>query len=1370
MVRDWCLAVLLALLALVPMAARADAPASGTKVLYLYDDFTLNRTPQAMSTSAGAIVPGVHRNPAYADWTLTPAIPAGKSVTLSAGTVTVNLAVACGIPAADAANAGSYCLSWGRNRVAVELRSGNTSLGTSAYDFVPYSASRSVQNISRTITLAAPVTIPSGQSLVLRVINDGENDYWHGDLRVFQYNGSPSKFSFGTSTVVNVDSVNVYSAPYPATSTKAFYGPNQNIYVRAVVSDPFGSYDVSGARLTLTDDANVVRAADNAMTQVADSGAATRTFEWTFKLPVSLAEGYWKARVTGVEGLESPAVTHSLDATFGVGVPRLGLSKSHTGSFPAGGSGSYSLVVKNNGAALGGTTTVVDVLPTGLTYVPAGSGGSGWTCGAAGQTVTCTSTSAIAANGTLPALTINVAVSNTAPTSVVNTATIANSTLDGGVAHDGDADFTLIGRPDLSTSALTVLDVNGGDVLPGDTLRYSLTVTDSGGAPVTGVSVGADVPGHVHGLVVDAPPGTVDASTTSGGANGTGHVAVSGISVPANGSVTIRFEVVVDAGTTAGTTLAAGGTVSNPSGPGATPAARTLVVSQSQVANAGNKLLYVYDNSQLTRTPQSIANSSGFLIVGIPNNDGSHDWSLTPAIPTGKSLVLPAGSATVALTMACDTSQFACVEWARNRVSVQLLNGSTVLGTSAITEFFHTDPQQKTFTVPLASGTTIPAGGRLVLRVINGGANGFNRPGIRVYQAYAGQRSTVSFTTSTVVNVDSVSVYSAPYPSTATKTLYSPGDTVYIRSVISDPFGSQDVSRADITLTDPNGVPIQLLDAQMTQVADSGAATRTFEYAYTLPGNAAAGYWSTGVTGHEGTEGTVTHTANAAFQLKVTPLTATLSHLGNFVAGGNGTYRVVVHSSGGATSGTTTVTGTLPSGLTYSGASGSGWSCTAVGQDVSCTTTQSVGAGNDFPALGLNVAIAFAAVGTVDFSVVVSNPAVDGGVPYTSPVDTASVALPASSFVVLDTNGGDVTPGDTLQYKLTLYNNTAAPVTGVGFDVDLPAHVTAFSLGGTPPGSSPLFTAGAGANATGHLAVSGISIPAFGSAIVLYNVDVSGAALPNDSIASTALVSNGPVSSLPAATLRVSTSLVPASGNKILYLTDARTLTRARPAASTTAGYTILTPNGNNSETSADWVLVPAVAAGKQLVLSAGTIGFNLVMACANDLNPCTDQLMNRVTLDLLVNGSVVASSPAQQFYNMDPQPKPFNITLGSARVLAAGDTIGLRIRNSGSQEWNRNGLKIYQYYGTHSTMSFDTPTVVNVDSVQAYSAAYPSTATKAFYATGETVYLRAVVSDPFGGADVSGARLTLTDAGGTVRLPNGSMARKSAARSNSVS
>jgi uncharacterized repeat protein (TIGR01451 family) len=88
----------------------------------------------------------------------------------------------------------------------------------------------------------------------------------------------------------------------------------------------------------------------------------------------------------------------SLDLSAGQVSPRLRLAKTHADpqTVLPGGTVTFSLVVSNSSAtASSGTITVIDVLPTGLTYVSATSM-DGFTCTNAAQVVTCTSTNVLA--------------------------------------------------------------------------------------------------------------------------------------------------------------------------------------------------------------------------------------------------------------------------------------------------------------------------------------------------------------------------------------------------------------------------------------------------------------------------------------------------------------------------------------------------------------------------------------------------------------------------------------------------------------------------------------------------------------------------------------------------------------------------------------------------------------------------------------------------------------------------------------------------------------------------------------------------------------------------------------------------------------
>ena len=65
--------------------------------------------------------------------------------------------------------------------------------------------------------------------------------------------------------------------------------------------------------------------------------------------------------------------------------------------------------------------------------------------------------------------------------------------------------------------------------------------------------------------------------------------------------------------------------------------------------------------------------------------------------------------------------------------------------------------------------------------------------------------------------------------------------------------------------------------AAMTEVNDSGAATKTYEYAYTIPAAGPDGNWQAQVIAHEGSEGTISHQRNAALAVSSATLSVSKS-------------------------------------------------------------------------------------------------------------------------------------------------------------------------------------------------------------------------------------------------------------------------------------------------------------------------------------------------------------------------------------------------------------------------------------------------------------------------------------------------------------
>ncbi len=383
----------------------------------------------------------------------------------------------------------------------------------------------------------------------------------------------------------------------------------------------------------------------------------------------------------------------------------LSITKTHVGDFSAGTNGVYTIRV-SNGSGVGleqedNSVTVTDTLPAGLTYV---SGtGTGWSCSNAGQTVTCTHPPPVAMGATLPDLSLTVLPGPAAAPSATNTAAVSSASLDFDAANNTATDATNVRLPNLSTSTKTVVDLNGGDANPGDTLRYTITLKETTGVTAPNVRVTDDVPANVDSFsVVTLPAGAVNNSTGAGtGANGDGFLDISNITVPASGTVTVVFDVRVTAGTQPGATVDNTASIINSNGTGATPAAPQIIVSQSQIPSAGGKLLYLYSAPvQLSRTPPSGVPAA----ITINSQNGSTTWTQTPALAT--SLSLPAGNVPVQLWLTRSGNNGA------RTIQVTLsASGIGTLGTTTLSVTPPTgNPALTTFTVPIGV-QTLAAGG-----------------------------------------------------------------------------------------------------------------------------------------------------------------------------------------------------------------------------------------------------------------------------------------------------------------------------------------------------------------------------------------------------------------------------------------------------------------------------------------------------------------------------------------------------------------------------------------------------------------------------------------------------------------------------------
>ncbi|WP_027715630.1 DUF11 domain-containing protein [Desulfuromonas sp. TF] len=549
-------------------------------------------------------------------------------------------------------------------------------------------------------------------------------------------------------------------------------------------------------------------------------------------------------------------------------VTKLVVSKSFAPpSISANGETALTITLQNTNLAAATGVTFTDTYPSDLfnAAVPGVTNSCGGSVTAVGG-----GSSLALSGGTIPAggsCTITAKVTS-AVDGVYNNSTGTVTSAEGYVGDTASASLA-VGVSNLSTSTKTWQDGNGGESDPGDVIRYTVTLKETAGVEATNVSLTDAVSSDLSGLTVVSCP----AGATCGFSGQT--LSATGVTVPAGGSVSVVFDATIPMGTSAGTTINNCASISNPGGIGASPCTSTLIVSPSAIAGAGNKLLYLHDGAasyKLSRSKPAGAQSSVTIGQGT-----SRTWALNPALASPVTIspdVTPLAIIPVNLYLASSAaSQSRTVQ-----VNVACSGGGPTYseskifdGTAVNNPYLPTTPTLVSF-----NNLTVPgnhfcgAGQTWNLTVNNTGTTG----SVLVYPTSGGNNSFISLPSLNVINVDSVTGYSAAYPSTATPAngYIGGGQPVYLRAVVSDPFGSFDITSATITLKNPNGTTV-VSDAAMTQVADSGTLTKTFEYAYPAPTAGPTGTWTVTVTAEEGTEGTISDDGAGIFNLGLPDIT-----------------------------------------------------------------------------------------------------------------------------------------------------------------------------------------------------------------------------------------------------------------------------------------------------------------------------------------------------------------------------------------------------------------------------------------------------------------------------------------------------------------
>jgi uncharacterized repeat protein (TIGR01451 family) len=283
------------------------------------------------------------------------------------------------------------------------------------------------------------------------------------------------------------------------------------------------------------------------------SGSLTATFAVTVANPVAAGVSQISntASIAGnaTYGADpTPGDNSGSDTTPVTAAPDLSISKSDGGASVApGGTVSYTLTYANGGDQGATGVVLTETVPADATF-NAGASTAGWSCTPddnAGSTCTLAIGGLAAGSGSQMA-TFAVTAVNPLPagaTQISNTASIADDGTNGTDPTPGDnsgSDTTPVtGAPDLSITK----DDGGAETMPGATVAYTLTYSNTGNRGAAGVVLTETVPAHT---TFNSGASTAGWSCTPDDNAGSTCTLAVGVVTAGSGDQTATFAVTLD--------------------------------------------------------------------------------------------------------------------------------------------------------------------------------------------------------------------------------------------------------------------------------------------------------------------------------------------------------------------------------------------------------------------------------------------------------------------------------------------------------------------------------------------------------------------------------------------------------------------------------------------------------------------------------------------------------------------------------------------------------------------------------------------------------------------------------------------------------
>ncbi|MBZ5524080.1 MAG: DUF11 domain-containing protein [Acidobacteriia bacterium] len=601
----------------------------------------------------------------------------------------------------------------------------------------------------------------------------------------------------------------------------------------------------------------------------------------------------------------TPGNNTATDPTTIVPAPDLTLAVSHAPDpFVQGQEGAYTIAVSNQGnAATAGVVTVTENLPFGMTATDLVA--PGWNC-VGSNFMTCSRSDALAPGASYPAITLTVFVSGASSQSVNQVSVSGGGEFN--LRNDSVFDITGVIAPRLSIAATS----SASTFTLGQTGTYTITVKNTGSGPTSGlVTMQESLPRGFTAIGILAPGWTCSTPPVTPIVTCTrADPLAAGASYP---SIVVAFSVL-------------GGDQS--------------AFSNFQVSGGGDPNFNSTFNTVNVVSPVlSLGVSSGNFVLG----QGGYQILVGN---TGTVSTLGTVTVTASLNTGLTATGFTGTGWSCNPFPAQVVSctRSDVLG-----------PKQNFPLVTIAVTAGISGSVNNFVSVTGGGdlsqhpafVSDFINPFIifSMVKSHAGDFTAGQSGVYTIAISNTGSL-----PSSGLVTMNDSMPAGLLATAVTAPGWN--------CLLLPT-----LVNCTRSDSLAPGASYPPITITVSVAGNGPVITNQASITGGGDLQ---FHFAADPTNIIAPQLGITKSHVGDFTVGQPASYTLNVSNTGLiATAGTVTVSDPLPAGMSLTGFTGDGWTCSG-SQIVTCTRSDSLAAGASYPSLTLNVSVGDAGPGGVN--------------------------------------------------------------------------------------------------------------------------------------------------------------------------------------------------------------------------------------------------------------------------------------------------------------------------------------------------------------------------------------------------------------------